>query len=329
MRMTSGMVFLRWHDYTTIWKGKAIRKAPGKQHGAPRSVGFDGDVNLAAPGANAGASADGQGDDGENMAEIHAEHHGNTGGYLIPDDGGHGFRRHAAAFVEPAKDDAPDGLGPRHLQERRQVAVKLVAEVIPHDVVILQEQNLVPQIRHIGGALQQIQRAQVAADNGAPAGAFLQDVVLPCRLRGGNGEGLIAHNAAKQVLAGVGVILAEAEGAEVRAVIGHKPGSGMDGVEQDGDIGIPAEDLGVLCDEVVINMGQQLVGVEATQAGNHHLHIGVKESLVQILHTGGNAGRVKGVCLIAMPGKGDVETFAAPEVHRMMVGNRPYFRQIS
>ena len=83
--------------------------------------------------------ADGKGGDGENMAEICAEEHGNFSGHFPSDDIPDAIYRHAAAFIKAPENDAPDGICPFRLQQRLQIAVEFMAKIGADQIIIFQE----------------------------------------------------------------------------------------------------------------------------------------------------------------------------------------------
>ena len=100
---------------------------------------------------------------------------------------------------------------------------------------------------------------------------------------------IVIHHAVKESLLRVLRFKVKAEGAEMRAMIGNKPRFGVNGVQKRGDIRINAENFRVLPDDIVINVFQYLIDIEAADRRQYRFHVVVKKRLVNIIHSGLNA----------------------------------------
>ena len=74
----------------------------------------------------------------------------------------------------------------------------------------------------------------------------------------------------------------EAERGEVRRVVGYQSRPCVHSVQQRCDVRIPAEDLRVRPDQVIVDVRQDLVDVESPDAGHHRLDVRIRERLVQV-----------------------------------------------
>ena len=75
----------------------------------------------------------------------------------------------------------------------------------------------------------------------------------------------------------------------MRAVIGNKPRFCVNGVQQRGDIRISAEDFRVLPYDIIINVFQYLIDIEAADRRQYRFHIVIEKRLVNIIHSVLNA----------------------------------------
>ena len=102
-------------------------------------------------------------------------------------------------------------------------------------------------------------------------------------------ENFIIHHAVKESLLRVSHFHIKAEGTEMRAVIGNKPRFYVNSVQHSGDIRISAENFRVLPDNIVINVFQYLIDIEAADRRQYRFHVVVKKRLVNIIYSGLNA----------------------------------------
>ena len=225
----------------------------------------------------------------ENVSEIRTIDDRDILRQLIGDDAFDNVGIHFAAVIKSAEHDALDFVCAECLQKRLEIAVKFIYEIFARDIVVLEEQHNVIDLRHKLCSLQQIKRAEIAADDRSLTGALLNYRVSLRGLRRFYRENFVIHHAVKESLLRVIRFIVKAKGAEMRAVIGNKPRFGVNGVQKRGDIRISAEDFRMLPDDFVINMFQYLIYIEAADRRQYRFHVVVKKRLVNILNSVLNA----------------------------------------
>ena len=94
----------------------------------------------------------------ENVSEIRTIHDGNILWQLIGDDASYNIGIHFATVIKSAEHDALDFFCAECLQKRLEIAVKLIFEIIAHDIVVLEEQHNIVDLRHKLCALKQVER---------------------------------------------------------------------------------------------------------------------------------------------------------------------------
>ena len=107
---------------------------------------------------------------------------------------------HFAVVIKSAEHNALDFVRSECLQKRLEIAVKFIYEIIPRDIVILEEQHCVVSLRHKLCSLKQIERAEIAADDRSLTGALLNYRVSLRGLRRFYRENFIIHHAVKESL---------------------------------------------------------------------------------------------------------------------------------
>ncbi len=128
-------------------------------------------------------AAYGECDHRENVSEIHAVQNRDILWQLIGDHASYNIGIHFAAVIKPTEHNALDFVCAECLQKRLEIAVKFIYEIITHDIVVLEEQHCVVRLRHKLRALQQIERAEIAADDRSLTGALLNYCVFLSGLR--------------------------------------------------------------------------------------------------------------------------------------------------
>ena len=218
------------------------------------------------------------------MTEICPKDHRDIGWHFILDNVCDGFNNQSTTIIEPSKDNAFDCVRTLDLQKRFQIAVKLKAEIVAHDIVIFQKQHLITDVWHIWGSLQQIQRTKIAADDCPLTSTFLDGVIFRRRFRGCNHDGSIFHHTIEKCFAGVFSFSIEGECAIVWTMVSDKPSFGIDSIMQGSDIRKSAKDLWVLRNQIIVKMTQELIAIKAAQAGNDHLYIWVGKCFMDVLN---------------------------------------------
>ena len=96
----------------------------------------------------------------------------------------------------------------------------------------------------------------------------------------------------------------------MRAGVGHQARPGQDGVLQGGDVGEPAQDLGIGADQVPVEVGEELVAVESADHRQDGGDVGIGEGVMEVRDPGGDGGGIEVVALVDVTPVGEGQPHA-------------------
>lgn len=234
------------------------------------------------------------------VTEVGPSHDRNAGEFgLGLDELSDEFRRGPRCALEPSDDDPSDATRLGEVQERLQVAVEFPER---REFALLKEEDGVREGRHVFGPLEEVQRAEIAADD-RPLGfacvdsliAGIRDrmaidlvpvplVIGPDRARL-DIDRLIAEEAAAKHVKRVVEVLALGEVGVGRTGVGHNPRLCQDGIAEDGDVRETGEGFRIPTDELPVDVTEKLIARVATDDSQDEADFGICERRMEIVET--------------------------------------------